>query len=118
MQRTIKMAALAAVTLAAGTAAASAGEYGPGGYGYGGQSSDYYAYRNSNAWAPGPGYDAGPGYEEGYVAVAPQPMYYRGYGRGYGYYGNGSNHPTPSSSQGDVGPEGNNNGTLSGYNRW
>jgi hypothetical protein len=24
---------------------------------------------------------------------------------------NGANHPTPSSSQGDVGPEGNNNGT-------
>src|ERR1700760_1260407 len=101
MQRTIKLAAIVAVTLAAGTAAASAGEYGPGGYGYGGQTSDYYAYRNSNAWAPGPVYDSGPGYDEGYVAVAPQRTYYRG--RGYGYYGNGSNHPTPSSTQGDVG---------------
>ncbi|OMI10912.1 hypothetical protein BSN85_14280 [Bradyrhizobium brasilense] len=38
-----------------------------------------------------------------------------------GWYGsfNGTNHPTPSSTQGDVGPEGNNNGTLTGvYRRW
>lgn len=27
---------------------------------------------------------------------------------------NGANHPTPSSTQGDVGPRGNNNGTLTG----
>ncbi|WP_022723089.1 hypothetical protein [Rhodopseudomonas sp. B29] len=27
---------------------------------------------------------------------------------------NGANHPTPSSTQGDTGPGGNNNGTLSG----
>jgi hypothetical protein len=116
MQRKIQLAALAAATIIAGTAAASAGDYGPGGNGYGGQATSTYAYRNSYAWAPGPVYDAGPGYEEGYVAVAPQPMYYPapGWGRGY----NGTNHPTPSSSQGDVGPEGNNNGTLSGYNRW
>ncbi len=110
MQRTIKMAALAAVTVVAGTAGAFADEYGyGGGYGYG-------RYGDSYAWgAPGPGYD------EGYVAVAPRPMYYRGgYGpRGYGYYGNGANHPTPSSSQGDVGPEGNDNGTTTGiYRRW
>jgi hypothetical protein len=32
---------------------------------------------------------------------------------------NGSNHPAPSSTQGDVGPEGNNNGTLTGvYLQW
>ena len=37
-----------------------------------------------------------------------------------GPYGaiNGSNHPTPSSTQGDVGPDGNNNGTLTGGYRW
>ncbi|MFL9501141.1 hypothetical protein KQX63_22815 [Rhodopseudomonas palustris] len=27
---------------------------------------------------------------------------------------NGANHPTPSSTQGDTGPRGNNNGTISG----
>jgi hypothetical protein len=107
MQRTIKMAAVAAVAMAAGTAGAFADEYGY----YGGRG--YAHYGDSYAWAPGPGYDAGPGY----VTGGPQPMYYRGYGRGYGTYGNGSNHPTPSSSQGDVGPGGNNNGTLSGYYR-
>lgn len=37
-----------------------------------------------------------------------------------GPYGalNGTNHPTPSSTQGDVGPDGNNNGTLTGGYRW
>lgn len=38
-----------------------------------------------------------------------------------GPYGalNGTNHPTPSSTQGDVGPGGNNNGTLTGrYRSW
>jgi hypothetical protein len=107
MQRTIKMAALAAVTVVAGTAGAFADEYG---YGY-----RDVGYGDSYAWgAPGPGY------EEGYVAVTPSPMYYHNYGpRGYGYYGNGSNHPTPSSTQGDVGPEGNDNGTRTGvYRRW
>jgi len=111
--RMIGMAALAAVTLVAGTAAASAGEYGPGGYGYGGQITSTYAYRNSYAWAPPPAYDVGPGYEEGYVAVAPGPYDGPGWGAGY----NGTNHPTPSSTQGDVGPGGNNNGTRSGYYR-
>jgi len=102
MQRTIKMAALAAITVVAGTAGALADEYGYGGYGHA-------RYGDSYAWAPGPGYDPG------YVAAAPRPTYYRG---GYGYYGNGTNHPTPSSSQGDVGPGGNNNGTLTGPARY
>ena|SRR3569833_2821763 len=107
MQRTIKIAALAAATVVAGTAGAFADEFGYGG-GWGGRNSDSYA------WAPGPAY------QEGYVATAPQPMYYRGYGqRGYGRYGNGTNHPTPSSTQGDVGPQGNDNGTTSGiYRQW
>jgi hypothetical protein len=35
----------------------------------------------------------------------------------YGAF-NGTNHPTPSSTQGDVGPDGNNNGTLTGSYRW
>ena len=38
-----------------------------------------------------------------------------------GAYGalNGTNHPAPSSTQGDDGPEGNNNGTLTGvYRSW
>jgi hypothetical protein len=39
-----------------------------------------------------------------------QPRFYGGYGA-YGAF-NGANHPTPSSTQGDVGPGGNNNGTL------
>lgn len=90
MQRTIKLAAVAAIATAAGTAGAFADEF------------DY-------------GYARGPAYEEGYVTT---PTYYRGYGPGYGYYGNGSNHPTPSSTQGDVGPGGNNNGTLSGHERY
>ena len=108
MTSTFGMAALAAVTLVAGTAGASAGEYGPGGYGYGGQTTSTYAYRDSYAWAPAPAY------QEGYVAVAPGPYYGPGWGTGY----NGTNHPTPSSSQGDVGPGGNNNGTRTGYYRW
>jgi hypothetical protein len=33
-------------------------------------------------------------------------------GAGTGMRANGTNHPTPSSTQGDVGPDGNNNGTL------
>ena len=43
-----------------------------------------------------------------------QPSWYDSYGS----Y-NGTNRPTPSSTQGDVGPEGNNNGTLTGvYRQW
>ncbi|MGY4308592.1 hypothetical protein ACVIJ6_005835 [Bradyrhizobium sp. USDA 4369] len=108
MTRIFGLAALTAVTLVAGAAAATADEYGPGGYGYGGQTTSTYAYRGSYAWAPAPVY------EEGYVAVAPGPYYGRGWGTGY----NGTNHPTPSSTQGDVGPGGNNNGTRTGYYRW
>jgi hypothetical protein len=102
MQHTIKMAALAAVTIVAGTAGAFADEYGY----YGGRG--YPRYGDSYAFAPG------------YVPAGPQPMYYRGYGGpAWGYYGNGANHPTPGSTQGDVGPEGNNNGTRTGvYRRW
>ncbi|MGY3452402.1 hypothetical protein [Bradyrhizobium sp. USDA 4353] len=106
--RMITMAALAAATVVTGTVGATAGEYGPGGYGYGGQVTSTYAYRDSYAWAPAPVY------EEGYVAVAPGPYDGPGWGAGY----NGTNHPTPSSTQGDVGPGGNNNGTRSGYYRW
>lgn len=107
MQRMIKMAALAAVTIAAGTVAASADEFGPS---YGGQFGGSYAYNDSYAMAPGP-------VEQGYVAVAPGGMYRPAPGWGAGY--NGTNHPTPSSSQGDVGPQGNNNGTLTGvYRQW
>src|SRR5689334_24055541 len=106
MKRTIKIAALAAVTIVAGTAGAFADEFGYYGGGY-----RSVQYGNSYAWGPGPGYGPGPGW-------GPPPVYYRGYGgRGYGYYGNGANHPTPGSTQGDVGPGGNNNGTLSGYYR-
>jgi hypothetical protein len=108
MRRTIKIVALAAVTVVAGTAGAFADEYSY--YGRRGHAR----YGDSYAFAPGPGYNAGPGY---YAPGGPQPMYYRGYVPGY--YGNGANHPTPSSTQGDVGPEGNNNGTRTGvYRRW
>jgi hypothetical protein len=95
MQRKIKLTALVAASLIAGTAGAFA--------------QGYDRYGNTAGWQP-----VGPGYE----SFAPRPMYYPGpapWGRGY----NGSNHPTPSSSQGDVGPDGNNNGTLSGrYRQW
>ncbi|MGJ5180490.1 hypothetical protein ACQR16_24985 [Bradyrhizobium oligotrophicum] len=100
MQHAIKMAALTAATLVIGTAAASA--------------QGYARYNDSMAWVPpAASYDSEPGYD-----AAPAPMYRQGpatWGRGY----NGTNHPTPSSSQGDVGPQGNNNGTLTGaYRQW
>jgi hypothetical protein len=99
MQRKIQMTALVALSVIAGTAGASA--------------QGYDRYGNAMAWQPG-----GPVYE----APAARPMYYPGYYPGPGPWGrgfNGANHPTPSSSQGDVGPEGNNNGTLSGrYRQW
>ncbi|MGJ4939125.1 hypothetical protein ACQR1W_01010 [Bradyrhizobium sp. HKCCYLS1011] len=104
MQRKIQLAAMAAATLIAGTAGAFA--------------QGYARYGDSMAWGPGPGYAAGPAYS--YDAVPPQPMYYGGRGW-YGGYGNGTSHPTPSSTQGDVGPQGNNNGTVTGvyrYQRW
>jgi hypothetical protein len=104
MQRKIQLTALVAVSLITGTAGAFA------------QGYDRYAYDrygNAMAWQPG-----GPAY----AAPAPGPMYYPGpgYYPGAGSWGrgfNGANHPTPSSSQGDVGPGGNNNGTLTGYYR-
>jgi hypothetical protein len=104
MQRTIKTTALVAAALLVGTAGAFA-------QGHIRHGDRYRDYRDSMAWVPpGPPAD-GPGY----VAGPPGPYYYRapGWGRRYG----GANHPTPSSTQGDVGPEGNNNGTLTGYYR-
>jgi hypothetical protein len=93
MQRKIQLTALVAVSLIAGTAGAFA--------------QGYDRYGNAMAWQPGPGY----------AVPVPRPMYYPGYYPGPGPWGrglNGANHPTPSSSQGDVGPGGNNNGTLTG----
>jgi hypothetical protein len=87
MQRKIKLMSLIAVSLIAGTAGAFAQGY----YHYGAH------HRHPRAlYYPGPYY--------------PGPV---------GWYGarNGANHPTPSSTQGDVGPGGNNNGTLTGYYR-
>jgi len=100
MQRKIQLTALVAVSLLAGTAGAFAQGY---------DRYPYDRYGNAMAWQPGPGYET----------FAPRPMYYPGPapwgGRGF----NGANHPTPSSSQGDVGPGGNNNGTLTGrYRQW
>ncbi|WP_316177988.1 MULTISPECIES: hypothetical protein [unclassified Bradyrhizobium] len=105
MQRTLKMAALAAATLVLGTAAASA--------------QGYARYGDSMAWVPPTqGNESEPLYD-----AAPAPAYARGpvtwgtttWGHGY----NGTNHPTPGSTQGDVGPSGNNNGTLTGvYRQW
>jgi hypothetical protein len=102
MQRKIKLMSLIAVSLIAGTAGAFA--------------QGYYRYGNSVGWDR-----VGPGY----VTVPPRALYYPGYYPGpyypgpVGWYGalNGANHPTPGSSQGDVGPGGNNNGTLTGYYR-
>ncbi|WP_316178600.1 hypothetical protein [Bradyrhizobium sp. SZCCHNRI1009] len=104
MQRTIKMAALAAATVVIGTAAASA--------------QGYARFGDSMAWVPPaqttdsePVYGAAPG-----PAYAPGPVAGPvAWGGGY----NGTNHPTPGSTQGDVGPSGNNNGTLTGvYRQW
>ncbi|WP_407168457.1 hypothetical protein [Bradyrhizobium sp. ORS 111] len=97
MQTKIKVVSLAAATLFATTAGAFA--------------QGYYPYGNS-----GPYYRGGPRYE----AVQPNVMYYPAQPGWYGSL-NGANHPTPSSTQGDVGPEGNNNGTLTGpyyYGQW
>jgi len=100
MQRTIKMAALAAATLVIGTAAASA--------------QGYARYGDTMAWIPpAAAYDSEPVYD-----AAPAPMYAPGPVYSGRFY-NGSNHPAPSSTQGDVGPQGNNNGTLTGvYRQW
>ncbi|WGD56013.1 hypothetical protein QA641_20215 [Bradyrhizobium sp. CB1650] len=95
MQRNTKLACLVTASLVAGTTAASAQTY---------------------DWN-----DSGVGWERGgpaYEPVQPGPMYYPGPATPYGPL-NGTNHPTPSSTQGDVGPGGNNNGTLSGrYRYW
>jgi hypothetical protein len=95
MQRQMKLSFLIAATLIAGTAAASA--------------QTYDRFGNPVRWERG-----GPRYE----AVQPRAMYYPGTAGPYGAL-NSSNHPTPSSTQGDVGPDGNNNGTLTGsYRSW
>ncbi|BBB96293.1 MULTISPECIES: hypothetical protein [Bradyrhizobium] len=95
MQRKTKILSLAAASLIATTAGAFA--------------QGYYPYGN-----PGPRYYGGPRYQ----AVQPDVMYSPAEPGWYGSF-NGTNHPTPSSTQGDVGPEGNNNGTLTGvYRRW
>jgi hypothetical protein len=93
MQRKIHLLALVAASLIAGTASASA------------QAYDRYGnpvYRGRGA--P----------QDAYAAVPPGAMFYQGPPRWYQPL-NGANHPTPSSTQGDVGPGGNNNGTLTGY---
>ncbi len=93
MQNRSKLLCLTAATLIAGTAAASA------------QGYEWNGYRA--------GWDGGPAYE----TVQPRASYYPDYAP-YGVM-NGSNHPAPSSTQGDVGPEGNNNGTRTGiYRSW
>ncbi|MGY4474285.1 hypothetical protein [Bradyrhizobium sp. USDA 3364] len=96
MQRNTKILALAAASLIATTAGAFAQSY----YPYASPGTRYYG---------GPRYGAQP-----YVTYNQvEPGWY-----GYGAM-NGTNHPTPSSTQGDVGPEGNNNGTLTGvYRQW
>ncbi|TWB96060.1 hypothetical protein FBZ93_108100 [Bradyrhizobium macuxiense] len=98
MQRNTKIMALAAASLIATTAGAFAQGY----YPYGNPGYRYYG---------GPRYGAQP-YAQPYV------MYNQTEPGWYGF--TGSNHPTPSSTQGDVGPEGNNNGTLTGpyYRAW
>ncbi|MBR0839148.1 hypothetical protein JQ607_02980 [Bradyrhizobium liaoningense] len=94
MQNKSKLLCLIAASLVAGTAAASA------------QGYDWNG--------PRPGWDRGPAYEP----LQPRVMYYPNVSGPYGAL-NGTNHPTPSSTQGDVGPEGNNNGTLTGrYRSW
>jgi hypothetical protein len=104
MQRKTKLVSLAAMFLIAGTMAASAEAYDRFGRPIYPQPRSYGAYG-------------------AYGGFNGQPGWYGAYGAygAYGPYGawNGSNHPTPSSSQGDVGPMGNNNGTLTGiYSRW
>ncbi|MBR1207630.1 MULTISPECIES: hypothetical protein [unclassified Bradyrhizobium] len=101
MQRKIKILALAASALIATTA----GAFAQGFYDDPHRNADY-------AWDyNGPNFDR----------VRPHVTYYPAQRGWYGLYRyhHGSNHPTPSSTQGDVGPEGNNNGTLMGvYRQW
>ena len=93
MQNTSKLLCLITASLVAGTTAASA-------QGYDWNGSHVGWDRTAPAYEPG------------------QPRaYYPDVAGPYDMY-NGTNHPTPSSTQGDVGPGGNNNGTLSGRYRW
>ncbi|QIG97032.1 MULTISPECIES: hypothetical protein [unclassified Bradyrhizobium] len=95
MQRKTKILTLAVASLIATTA----GAFAQGHYPYGNPDARYYG---------------GPRYE----TVQPHVMYQPAQPGRYGAM-NGSNHPAPSSTQGDVGPEGNNNGTLTGvYRQW
>ncbi|EJN11734.1 hypothetical protein PMI42_04957 [Bradyrhizobium sp. YR681] len=95
MQKTTKLVGLITAALVAGTAAASA------------QTVDRFG--NPVGWER-----SGAGYE----TAQPRAMYYPGTAGPYGAM-NGTNHPAPSSTQGDVGPDGNNNGTLTGrYRSW
>ncbi|OAF14236.1 hypothetical protein AYJ54_42485 [Bradyrhizobium centrolobii] len=95
MQNKTKLLCLIAASLIAGTAAASA--------------QGYDRFGNPVGWdRTGPAYGA----------VQPRATYYPSPMGPYGAF-NGANHPTPSSTHGDVGPEGNNNGTLTGvYRNW
>jgi len=95
MQQKIAILSLAAASLIATTAGAFA--------------QGYDQYGNPAGWQR-----AAPRYE----TVQPRAMYNSAQPGWYGSY-NSTNHPTPSSGQGDVGPEGNNNGTLTGvYRQW
>ena len=91
MQNKTKLLCLITASLIAGTTAASAQGYG---------------------WN-----EPQPGWGRTYEPVQPR-AYYPDVAGPYGAL-NGSNHPAPSSTQGDVGPAGNNNGTLTGvYRSW
>jgi hypothetical protein len=97
MQQKIKFLSLVAASVMATTAGAYAQGY----------------YGNAGAWDQAYDY-SGPRYE----TAQPQAMYYPAQ-PGWSGSMSGANHPAPSSTQGDVGPQGNNNGTLTGiYRRW
>ncbi|MBW7974833.1 hypothetical protein [Bradyrhizobium sp. BR 10289] len=97
MQNKSKLLCVITASLVAGASAASAQEYAQG-YGWSGRRVGWD--RTAPAYEP----------------VQPR-AYYPDTAGPYGAL-NGSNHPAPSSTQGDVGPEGNNNGTLTGVYRW
>ncbi|MCC8936855.1 MULTISPECIES: hypothetical protein [Bradyrhizobium] len=94
MNQKIKFLSLVAASVMATTAGAYAQGY------YGSSWDQEYAYSGPRYYTAQPD-----------VMYQPAPGYYGAY--------NGARHPTPSSTQGDVGPSGNNNGTLTGvYRRW
>lgn len=96
MKWKIALMSAAAASLIAGTTGAFAVDYSTG---------------QAGEWKAGP--PGSPSSE----AVPRGSMYYHAPAR-WGSL-NGANHPTPYSTQGDVGPEGNNNGTLTGrYRYW